>query len=84
MVFVVINLIRPSAVFRRRSPRLALRTDAGPRMNGLARLWDSDIAWSFRHSPVAQSWPAWWTVGMILAAILAPLYRTLRSFDPGS
>jgi peptide/nickel transport system permease protein len=52
-------------------------------MNRLARLWDSDVAWSFRHSPVAIV-AAVVAVGMILAALLAPLIAPSDPFDPAS
>jgi peptide/nickel transport system permease protein len=52
-------------------------------MNRLARLWDSDVAWSFRHSPVAIV-AAIVALGMILAAILAPWIAPHDPFDPGS
>ncbi|ROU03001.1 ABC transporter permease [Histidinibacterium lentulum] len=52
-------------------------------MNRLARLWDSDIAWSFRHSPVAIV-AAVVAVGMIFAAIFAPWIAPSDPFHPAS
>ncbi len=52
-------------------------------MNRLAHLWDSDIAWSFRHSPVAIV-ATLVALTMILAAILAPWIAPYDPFDPGS
>lgn len=52
-------------------------------MTRLARIWDSDIAWSFRHSPVAIV-AAFVAIAMILAAILAPLIAPYDPFDPAS
>ncbi|MCC5975633.1 MAG: ABC transporter permease [Rubellimicrobium sp.] len=52
-------------------------------MNRIARAWDSDIAWSFRHSPVAVV-AAVVSLGMILAAILAPWIAPHDPFNPAS
>lgn len=52
-------------------------------MNRLARLWDSDVAWSFRHSPVAII-AAMVAIVMILAAVFAPWIAPHDPFDPGS
>ncbi len=52
-------------------------------MSALARLWDSDIAYSFRTSPVAIVAAAV-SVVMILAAVLAPWIAPYNPFDPGS
>ena len=52
-------------------------------MTRLARIWDSDIAWSFRHSPVAII-AAVVALVMILAAIFAPWIAPYDPFDPGS
>ena len=53
-----------------------------PRLRGtLARAWDSDFLWSFRHSPVAivSSLVA---LVLILAAVLAPAIAPQNPFDP--
>ena len=52
-------------------------------MSRLARIWDSDLAWSFRHSPVAIG--ATLVSGIIiLAAVLAPLVAPHDPFNPAS
>ncbi len=52
-------------------------------MDRLARMWDSDVAWSFRHSPVAIV-AAFVAATIILAAVLAPWIAPYNPFDPGS
>jgi peptide/nickel transport system permease protein len=52
-------------------------------MNRLARAWDSDVAWSFRHSPVAIV-AAIVAVTIILAAALAPWIAPYDPFNPAS
>ncbi|SMX29273.1 Oligopeptide transport system permease protein OppC [Pelagimonas phthalicica] len=49
----------------------------------LARAWDSDVGYSFRHSPVAiiSSTVA---LLLILAAVFAPLLAVMNPFDPAS
>jgi peptide/nickel transport system permease protein len=49
----------------------------------LRRAWDSDIGWSFRHSPVAIV-SALVSVVMILAAVLAPLFAPQDPFNPAT
>lgn len=52
-------------------------------MKRLMRAWDSDLAWSFRHSPVAIG--AATVAGIvILAAILAPIIAPHDPFDPAT
>ena len=48
-----------------------------------AKSWDSDLAWSFRHSPVAIAAAAV-ALTIILAAVLAPWIAPYDPFDPGS
>jgi len=48
-----------------------------------ARSWDSDLVWSFRHSPVAVV-AAVVALTIILAAVLAPLIAPHDPFDPAS
>ena len=47
----------------------------------LKKAWDSDIAWSFRHSPVAMI-AAVMTVVLILAAVFADRIAPQNAFDP--
>ncbi|SMO79244.1 ABC transporter permease [Ruegeria faecimaris] len=49
----------------------------------LAQFWDSDFAWSFRHSPVAMV-ASFVVVLLVLAAILAPLIAPHNPFDPAT
>jgi peptide/nickel transport system permease protein len=49
----------------------------------LRRVWDSDIGWSFRHSPVAIV-SAIVSIVMILAAVLAPLFAPQDPFNPAT
>jgi peptide/nickel transport system permease protein len=49
----------------------------------VARLWDSDLAWSFRHSPVAML-AATVAIILILGAIFAPLLTPQNPFDPST
>lgn len=52
-------------------------------MNRLARVWDSDLAYSFRHSPVAVV-AAVVALTIILAAILAPWIAPHDPFNPAT
>jgi peptide/nickel transport system permease protein len=49
----------------------------------ISRIWNSDLAWSFRHTPVAITAAAV-AVLLILAAVLAPWIAPTNPFDPGS
>ncbi|WP_423212718.1 ABC transporter permease [Pseudaestuariivita atlantica] len=49
----------------------------------LRRAWDSDFAWSFRHSPVAMV-SAFFTALLVLSAVFAPLLATTNPYDPAS
>ncbi len=49
----------------------------------MAKLWDSDFAWSFRHSPVAMV-ASLVVVILVLAAIFAPLIAPYNPFDPAT
>jgi peptide/nickel transport system permease protein len=55
----------------------------GAPMNRIARMWDSDIAWSFRHSPVAMIASAIALI-IILAAVFAPWLAPYDPFNPAS
>ncbi len=48
-----------------------------------AKFWDSDFAWSFRHSPVAIV-ASLVVVILVLAAIFAPLIAPYNPFDPAT
>jgi peptide/nickel transport system permease protein len=50
-------------------------------MNRLARAWDSDIAYNFRHSPVAIV-AAFVALLIIMAAIFAPLLAPQNPYNP--
>lgn len=52
-------------------------------MNRFARAWDSDVVWSFRHSPVAIV-AAIVALTIILAAALAPWIAPHDPFNPAS
>lgn len=52
-------------------------------MNRLARMWDSDIAWSFRHSPVAIVASVVALI-IIMGAVLAPWIAPFNPFDSAS
>jgi peptide/nickel transport system permease protein len=47
----------------------------------LTRAWESDLAWNFRHSPVAMA-STFVALVMILAAVLAPLIAPQNPFNP--
>ncbi len=49
----------------------------------VAKFWDSDFAWSFRHSPVAVI-ASLVVVVLVLAAIFAPLIAPYNPFDPAT
>jgi peptide/nickel transport system permease protein len=48
----------------------------------LARALDSDLAWSYRHSPVAVA-ASLTTAVIVLLAVFAPLIAPQNAFDPG-
>lgn len=52
-------------------------------MNRFARAWDSDVVWSFRHSPVAIV-AAFVALTIILAAAIAPWIAPHDPFNPAS
>ena len=52
-------------------------------MSRIARMWDSDIAWSFRHSPVAIVASVVALI-IILGAVLAPWIAPYNPFDSAS
>jgi len=49
----------------------------------LWRAWDCDIAWSFRHSPIAVA-AAFVAIVLLLGAALAPLVAPQNAFDAAS
>ncbi len=54
-----------------------------PAPSRLRRAWNSDFAWSFRHSPVAMV-SAFFTALLILSAVFAPLIAPTNPYDPAS
>jgi len=48
-----------------------------------AKFWDSDFAWSFRHSPVAII-ASIVVLVLVLAAVFAPLIAPYNPFDPAT
>ncbi|MFN3546890.1 MAG: ABC transporter permease [Mesorhizobium sp.] len=52
-------------------------------MSRFARMWDSDVAWSFRHSPVAIG-AALVALLIILSAALAPLLAPHDPYNPAT
>jgi peptide/nickel transport system permease protein len=54
---------------------------AGP--GWLERAWQSDLAWDFRHSPVAVL-AAFSTLLIVVLALLAPWIAPQNAFDPGA
>lgn len=61
------------------------RTTAAPAkaQSGIARAWDSDVGYAFRHSPVAMI-SAIVTLVLILSAIFAPLIAPHDPFNPAT
>lgn len=49
----------------------------------LRRAWDSDLAWSFRHSPMAIL-ASFTTLVFFLLALFAPWIAPQNAFDPGA
>ncbi|SIT13497.1 peptide/nickel transport system permease protein [Roseivivax lentus] len=49
----------------------------------IKRAWESDLAWSFRHTPVAMI-SAFVVTLLVLAALLAPLIAPHNPFDPAT
>src|SRR5919108_6470792 len=49
----------------------------------LARAWDSDLAWRYRHSPMAIT-ASFTTIVIVLLALLAPLIAPQNAFDPAA
>ena len=67
-----------------RDPALDLTPDAPLKPpSRWARLWESDLAYSFRHAPVAMV-AALVTILLVGAAALAPWVAPLNPFDPSS
>ena len=54
-----------------------------PGMTRFARMWDSDLAWSFRHSPVAIVATVV-ALTIILSAVFAPWIAPYDPFNPAS
>ena len=49
----------------------------------MARAWDSDLAWRYRHSPMAIT-ASFTTIVIVLLALLAPLIAPQNAFDPAA
>ncbi len=60
-----------------------LDTPKAPEKTRFAKFWDSDFAWSFRHSPVAII-ATLVVIVLVLAAVFAPLIAPYNPFDPAS
>jgi peptide/nickel transport system permease protein len=60
-----------------------LHTPKAPEKSRFAKFWDSDFAWSFRHSPVAIVASLVVAI-LVLSAIFAPLIAPYNPFDPSS
>ena len=63
-----------------------MRAPTAPRTSFRTRLWhawDSDVAWSFRHSPVAIL-AAVMALILLLCAAFAPLIAPQNAFDAAS
>ncbi len=58
-------------------------TENSTRPNALSRAWDSDVMWSFRHSPLAIVAAAV-TFVIVAAAALAPVIAPFNPYDPSS
>ena len=54
-----------------------------PLKQRIARWWDSDLVWSFRHSPLALA-SFFVAVFLIAASLLAPLIAPQNPFDPAT
>jgi peptide/nickel transport system permease protein len=52
-------------------------------VNHIARIWDSDIAWSFRHSPVAMI-AGVVALAIIFSALFAPVIAPHDPFNPAT
>ncbi|CTQ33218.1 ABC transporter permease [Jannaschia rubra] len=73
----------PDATRQGPKPTERLETAEVVRPSRWRAIWDADLAWSFRHSPVAMV-AAFVTLALVLAAIFAPLVATTNPFDPSS
>lgn len=51
--------------------------------SSLRRAWDSDLAWSYRHSPMAIL-ASFTTLLILVLALLAPWVAPQNAFDPGA
>jgi len=71
-----------SGLVERAAPSAAPVVAAVARPSGLARAWDSDLAYSFRRSPLVIL-AALVTLGFIVGAVAAPWIAPQNPFDPG-
>ena len=60
-----------------------IETPTAPTKSRFAKFWDSDFAWSFRHSPVALI-ASLVVLILLLAAVFAPVIAPYNPFDPAS
>ncbi|RBW61244.1 ABC transporter permease [Ruegeria sp. A3M17] len=60
-----------------------IETPTAPTKSRFAKFWDSDFAWSFRHSPVALM-ASLVVLILLLAAVFAPVIAPYNPFDPAS
>ncbi|WP_170418496.1 ABC transporter permease [Ruegeria atlantica] len=60
-----------------------IETPSAPTKSRFSKFWDSDFAWSFRHSPVAMI-ASLVVLILVLSAIFAPLIAPYNPFDPAS
>lgn len=60
-----------------------IETPTASTKSRFAKFWDSDFAWSFRHSPVALI-ASLVVLILLLAAVFAPVIAPYNPFDPAS
>ena len=69
---------------KQKMSNLSIKNDSqDPRSSGFRRAWDSDIAFSLRHSPVALFSLCMFLI-LVLGAVFAPFIAPYTPFDPSS